>query len=84
MSRHEIETEYHTWVVGWDNPLMSFFLQRYDKGDTKGNVADIWLGGSSPTQMHEIEDLVVAAAERGLVISYEIQADLWEDKAIGR
>lgn len=83
MSRHEIETEYHTWVVGWDQPLMTFFLQRFDKGDTKSNVADIWLGGTAETKMYEVEDVVRAAAKHGLVIPHSMQVTLYGDKDDG-
>lgn len=83
VSRHEIETEYHTWVVGWDQPLQTFFLQRFDKGDTQGNVADIWLGGTPQTKMYEVEDLVQAAAKNGLVVDHAIQVKLYGDKDDG-
>lgn len=83
MSRHIIETEYHSWVVGWDHPLMTFYLQRFDKGDTEGNVADIWIGATVDTKMYEVEDVVRAAAKNGLVIDHEMQVKLYGDKDDG-
>jgi hypothetical protein len=34
MSRHEITNDKGTWAFGWDQPLLSFYLQLYD-GDVE-------------------------------------------------
>lgn len=83
MSRHKIDTEYYTWIVGWDQPLMTFFLQRFDKGDAENNTPDIWLGGTAETKMYEVEDVVRAGAKHGLTIPYSMEVILYGNKDDG-
>ncbi len=83
MSRHKIETEKYTWVVGWDQPLMTFFIQRFPSGKSDG-TADIWLGGDPKTQMYEVEELVREAAKCCLTIDHSLRVKLYGDRDDGR
>jgi hypothetical protein len=83
VSRHEIDDDQYTWVVGWDQPLSTFFLQRFSKGDPDSG-ADFWLGATPATQMYEVEELATTALKCGLVIDRKLQAVLYADKDEGR
>jgi len=83
MSRHKIETEDFTYVVGWDQPLQTFFIQKFKKGDDNG-IALFWLGGDPTTRMYEVEDLVRAGNRCGVVIDSRMRITLYGDKDDGR
>lgn len=88
MSHHIVEDDTHKWVYGWDQHLMSFYLQVHDKSLTKADEDEnpnpvIWLGASADTQMYEVEDLVRAARRTGLNIDYQKQVTLYGEKDDG-
>jgi hypothetical protein len=84
MSRHTITNDRGTWAFGWDQPLMSFYLQLYDGDLPEDYQPVIWLGATADTQMYEVEDLVAKARKSGLDIPYEMQVTLYGDKDDGR
>jgi len=84
VSRHEITNDKGTWAFGWDQPLMSFYLQLYD-GDVEPDANPIiWLGARTETRMYEVETLVRNARTNGLVIPPAMQRTLYGDKDDGR
>lgn len=84
MSRHEIVNEKGTWAFGWDQPLMTFFLQLHDDDRDEEDNPVIWLGARKETIMYEVDDLVRAARRNGLDIPYSTQVTLYGDKDDGR
>jgi hypothetical protein len=69
------------WVFGWDQPLMSFYLQKHDAFiDNPDDNPVLWLGATSDTKMYEVEDLVREAAKAGLAIDHETQVKLYTER----
>jgi len=73
------------FMFGWDQPLMSFYLQVHDAfvKDADANPV-VWLGATADTKMYEVEDLVKAAKKHGLEIDRTMQMTLYGDKDDGR
>lgn len=73
------------FVFGWDQALMSFYLQVHDAFvvDPDANPV-IWLGADQKSQMYEVEHLVQVAMEHGLGLTREMQMTLYSDKDDGR
>lgn len=86
MSQHEIVQEEKKYVFGWDQPLMSFFLQVHDTrlDPTRGRSIKVWLGSDPATTMYEVEDLVAEAMAAGIDIPYRLQVELYGEKDDGR
>lgn len=84
MSRHKIENEKGEWFFGWDQPLMSFYLQLYEPNVEEDDNPTIWLGATVQTRMYEVDTLVRNAATRGLVIPHDMQVTLYGDKDDGK
>lgn len=81
---HKIDTEYHTWIVGWDPSLQSFFLKRFDKNDVRDNTPDIYVTDTAETPMRVVNDLVQAARANGLVIDLTLQKTLYREQGDSR
>jgi len=84
MSQHIVEQDNKKYVFGWDQPLMSFFLQVHDLSRPEDEQITCWLGADPATQMYEVEDLVKEAMKEGLDIPYRIQVELHGEKDDGR
>jgi hypothetical protein len=84
MSRHEITNDKGTWAFGWDQPLLSFYLQLYDGDVEPDDNPVIWLGATQRTRMYEVDTLVRNARTNGLDIPYSMQVTLYGDKDDGR
>jgi fibrillarin-like rRNA methylase len=82
MSQHVVVKGKNKWVFGWDQPLMSFFLQVHDEHFDEDENPVVWLGATADTTMYEVEDLVKAASVTGLDISYA-QSKLYAEKDNG-
>jgi hypothetical protein len=82
MSRHEIANDKGQWVFGWDQPMLTFFLQLHKPDLDEGNPV-IWLG-TSLHEIYEVDDLVRKARKNGLEIPYSDQVTLYGDKDEGR
>lgn len=85
MSRHEVLSEdgSRKWVFGWDQPLMSFFLQVHHL-DAPEDEQVRHRFGTADSQMYEVEDLVTKAREHGLEIPYATRVQLYGEKDDGR
>lgn len=90
MSRHVVvqEEKNRKFVYGWDQHLMSFFLQVRDltipeDDEEERDPIIVWLGGAGSI-MYEVEDLVRAARKNGLDIPYETRVELYGEKDDGR
>jgi hypothetical protein len=83
MSRHIVEQDEKRYVFGWDQPLMSFFLQVHDLIREEDDQVVIWLGATADTIMYEVEDLVRAAAKHGLLIEHPMRVTLYGEKDDG-
>lgn len=90
MSRHVISApnDNREFVFGWDQPLMSFYLQVHDTtrdADDEENPRIVaWLGADRETTMYEVEDLSRAARKHGLIIPYAYKVILVGDKDDGK
>jgi hypothetical protein len=87
MSRHEIPARNpaHKVIVGWDHPLLTFFVQVIDREreDAGDDLKMILWRGTSLRELYEVEDVrrtVAAFAD----LSPEIGAKLYGDKDEGR
>jgi hypothetical protein len=85
MSKYVEEDADVKWVYGWDQPLLSFFLQKHDKHnrDSENPNPVIWLGATPGKMLYEVEDLVRKARKYGLDISIERQKELYRDRDEG-
>ena len=84
MSQHIVEEGRFKYVFGWDQPLMSFFLQVHDSKivDPDNNPVH-WLGATADTKMYEVEELCRAARIHGLEIPYDMRVTLYGEKDDG-
>jgi len=83
MSQYTIRNKKGRWVVGWDRPLNSFFLQLHVKNVEPDDNPVIWLGADAETTMREIGDLVYTAKDKGLTINPKMMRTLQKDKEDG-
>lgn len=89
MSQHIVEDEEQKlkWVFGWDQMLVSFYLQKHDmtkdEDDEENPRIVVWLGADIGTRMYEVEDLVKAARKHGLEIPYAKHVQLYGEKDDG-
>ena len=84
MSQYVVTEGNIEWVYGWDQPLMSFYLQKKDLTLDEEDQIVVWLGAKKDSQMYEVENLVAAGNRHGLRIPYEMQVKLYGDKDEGR
>lgn len=87
MSRHEVPAREpaHKVIVGWDHPLLTFFVQVIDRAkedDDEDEKFVLW-AGTHRCELHEVEDLA-ACVRRYATLSAEIRATLYGDKDEGR
>jgi len=85
VSQHIVEQGEKKYVFGWDQHLMSFFLQVHDliKDEDDEDRIPVWLGATQDTIMYEVEDLVRAAQKNGLHIDHQTQVKLFGEKDDG-
>lgn len=87
MSRHEIPANgsNHRVIVGWDQPLLTFFAQVIDRGKEESGRDDRivkWVG-TSLEEIYEVEELA-RAIRRYADLSSDMRATLYGDKDEGR
>jgi hypothetical protein len=83
MSRHEIVNDKGKWVFGWDQPLLTFYLQLHDGDVEPDENPVIWLG-TQPRAIYEVEELVADAGRNGLDIPHSMRVTLYGDKDDGK
>lgn len=87
MSQHIVEKGDKKFVFGWDQPLMSFYLQVHDmtrpEDDEEKPRIVFWAGATVDTRMYEVEDLVKVARKKDLVIDHTMQVALYGEKDDG-
>ena len=83
MSRHTIVNDRGEWCFGWDQALMTFYLQLYDGDVEPDENPVIWIGATPHTRTHEVSDLVIVARRNGLNIPQAMQTTLYGDKDDG-
>ena len=89
MSRHVITAvnPRHKINIGWDHPLMTFFIQVIDRKieeyDDDEKDKFIYWAGLKPREIYEVEDLVRHARPYAS-IPYELRSTLYGDKDEGR
>jgi len=83
MSRHEIpgRSPGTTVFVGWDHPLMTYFVQVYDTASSEEGPA-VWLGASW-REIYDLDDLK-RAIRRHADLTEELGATLYRDRDEGR
>jgi hypothetical protein len=64
-------------IVGWDNPLTSFFAQVWDAGEPENRDLKLWVG-AGPERVTTVAALAMLLAPYGEIPS-EILAQLAED-----
>lgn len=84
MSQHVVVQEERKFVFGWDQPLMSFYLQVHDSTRAEDEQIIAWLGADKDTIMYEVGDLVSAARKHGLLIDHSMRVTLYGEKDDGR
>lgn len=83
MSQHIVVHEEKKYVFGWDQPLMSFYLQVHDSTRAEDDQITVWLGATADTRMHEVSELVHAAHKNGLKIEYPMRVALYGERDDG-
>lgn len=84
MSQHEVVQEEKKFVFGWDQPLMSFFLQVHDKTRDEDDQIIHRAGADAGSRMYELQDLVNEARRHGLYIDYKTRVKLHGERDDGR
>jgi hypothetical protein len=86
MSRHEITAvnPAHKIIIGWDPPLMTFFIQVVDRkiegaDDDDENDKLVYWAGTNLREIYEIDDLVRHARPYA-DIPHELRSTLYGDK----
>lgn len=84
VSQHIVEEGRFKYIFGWDQPLMSFYLQVHDSEiiDPENNPVH-WYGATASTQMYEVEELCRSAQVFGLHIDHEMRTKLYAEKGDG-
>ena len=87
MSRHEISARNpaHKVIVGWHQPLRTYFVQVIDRRETVGDDDRrmiLW-AGKRPNELHEIDKLAQKLAKFA-DLAPEMRARLCGDKHAGR
>lgn len=84
MSRHQLvpKNKNHEVVVGWDHPLLTYFVIVKDK-TAKGDDQVICWVGTQPRQLYEVED-VLHYAKLYADIPPNLGVKLYGDKDNGR
>lgn len=83
VSQHIVIQEEKKFVFGWDQPLMSFYLQVHDTTRAEDDQITVWMGSTASSVMYEVEDLVRAAAKHGLLIDHAMRVQLYAEKDDG-
>lgn len=86
MSRHEVPARdpNHKIIVGWDHPLLTFFVQVIDRRkEEAGDDYFVLWRGTSHREIYEI-DALCRRARPFAELSAEIKAKLYGDKDEGR
>jgi hypothetical protein len=83
MSRYVVENENIEFLFGWDQPMLTFFLQINDKHADEDDGPLYWYG-TGLREIYEVEDLASIAKRHGLQINHERQVNLYSDKDLGR
>lgn len=85
MSRHEIPAldANHEVVVGWDHPLLTYFVQVYDKRKKGTDNELIRWWGTSLRELYEISD-VHRVIRNHAELSPDMASTLYGDKDEGR
>lgn len=83
MSQHIVVQEEKKFVFGWDQPLMSFYLQVHDLTRAEDDQIVVWLGTNWDTKMYEMKDLVRKASQHGLFIEHPMRVKLYGEKDDG-
>ena len=76
MSRHKYTTKAYTIIVGWDNPLQTFFAQVWKGTEERGKLA-LWLG-ADPSKLVEIDHLVRELEPFGGLPEETKEALMWD------
>jgi hypothetical protein len=87
MSRHEIPAldKTHRVIVGWDQPLLTFFAQVIDRRrevEERDDKIVVWRG-CKLRELYEVDDLARVVA-RYAELTPEMRATLYGDKDEGR
>jgi hypothetical protein len=83
VSQHIVVQEEMKFVFGWDQPLMSFYLQVHNTTWDEDEQIIARYGASPETTMYEVEDLVRTAAKHGLHIEHQERVQLYGEKDDG-
>jgi hypothetical protein len=87
MSRYTFRGEdpRHTIVVGWDNPLLTYFAQVWDERSSEDYEPELWVGckiGEIET-VDELAEVVAAYGELPAEIVASLEQDLRESMSKG-
>jgi hypothetical protein len=81
MSRYVLQTiENRTVVVGWDNPLQSFFCQDFKNYNTLEEEL-IWDIGNKYGECPDPDSFIKTIEENGYYVSYDVCVALYMDFA---
>lgn len=90
MSRHVInESKRCFWVVGWDQPLQTFFLQQHKRSASEDRNPIKWFPRTNSPHpeigpMYDLEDLERVMRRNGMVLEPHIKTQLYLDRDEGR
>lgn len=84
MSRYIVEDAKTKWVYGWDQGLLTFFLQKHDKTLTDEDFNPVEWHGTNPEEIYEVDDLVIVARKAGIDIPHATRVALYGDKDDGK
>jgi len=83
VSNYTVVQQDTKYVYGWDQQLLSFFLQVHDLTLPEDDQIIAWYGATGDTIMYEVADVVRVAAKHGLSMDSTTQVMLFADKDDG-
>ena len=85
MSRHIVEDKEanRKFVYGWDQGLLTFFLQVHDLNRDEDEQIVEWYG-TRLREIYEVEGLARVARRHGLILGHEERVKLYGEKDDGR
>jgi hypothetical protein len=76
VSNYTVVQDEKKYVFGWDQHLMSFFLQVHDTSLSEEKQIVTWLGSTGDSIMYEVEDIMRELSKNGLSIDEQMYAEL--------
>jgi len=84
MSRHRVPVKENgrEVYVGWDQPMLTYFLQVYDPAKSEDENPVVWRG-TSLRELYDLDDLIRVARPHA-ALDATLRSTLYGDRDLGR